>query len=145
MVISFKILVNPVPKARPRFTRKGFCYTPKDTKIAEENLLAQAVKYAPEKPFDCAVEVHLKFFKPKPKSKPKKVKYWITKPDLDNFCKTILDSFNKVFWLDDSQVVKIVASKEYGEPARTEVQIFEYEDIDEKNKSRILPDTKADT
>ena len=39
-VISAAVLVNAVPmgKARPRFTRKGRCYTPKTTQQAEQQV-----------------------------------------------------------------------------------------------------------
>ena len=130
--MKFTVLTQPVPKGRPRFTRRGFAYTPKETKIAEANFLAQAVRYAPEKPLQEALKVSLKFFKPKPKSKPKKVIHWTTKPDLDNFIK-ILDSLNGVFWLDDSQIVEIYATKEYGEPARTEIEIVSKSQENEKD------------
>ena len=36
-------------------------------------------------------------------------------PDLDNMIKFVLDALNKVWWVDDSQVIAIHASKRYGE------------------------------
>ncbi len=36
------------------------------------------------------------------------------RPDLDNTCKLIADSFNRVVWVDDSQLVSISISKHYG-------------------------------
>jgi Holliday junction resolvase RusA-like endonuclease len=36
-----------------------------------------------------------------------------SKPDLDNVVKGIKDACNKIVWGDDSQVVRIVASKHY--------------------------------
>lgn len=123
-MIKFKILGLPVAKGRPRFTKRGFAYTPKKTREAEDGFLAQAIKHAPEKPLEGALKVVMRVYKPKPKSKPKKVKCWTTRPDLDNFVK-ILDSLNGVFWGDDSQIICILATKEYGSPARTEIEIHE--------------------
>lgn len=130
-MIKFTVYGEPVAKGRPRFTKRGFAYTPKKTREAQDNFLAQAVKHKPKKPLKGALRVIMKCYKPKPKSKPKKVKYWITRPDLDNFVK-ILDSLNGVFWIDDSQIIKIEASKEYGEPARTEITIYK---LGRKNES----------
>ena len=119
-MIRLIIKGEPVPKGRPRFTRRGFAYTPKKTRDAERMFLSQAIKHAPEKPLEGALSIQIKFFKPKPKSKPKNVIHWTTRPDLDNFIK-IIDALNGVFWLDDSQIVEMYATKEYGDPARTEI------------------------
>ena len=131
-MIKFTVKGLPVAKGRPRFAMRGkfaTIYTPKKTKDAEENFLAQAVKYAPKKPLEGPLSVIMQIYKPKPKSKPKKIFFWTTKPDLDNFIK-ILDALNGVFWLDDSQIVEIRAKKYYGEPARTEIQIFELTQVE---------------
>jgi Holliday junction resolvase RusA-like endonuclease len=69
----------------------------------------------------------MRVYKPKPKSKPKKVIHWTTRPDLDNFIK-ILDALNGVFWVDDSQIIRIDATKQYGEPARTEIEIWDIQE-----------------
>jgi Holliday junction resolvase RusA-like endonuclease len=45
------------------------------------------------------------------------------KPDLDNLVKHVKDCCKGVVWLDDKQVVNLLASKKYGEPARWEIQI----------------------
>lgn len=127
-MIEFTVLGLPVAKGRPRFSKKGFAYTPKKTKDAEESFLTQAFSYAPDKPLDCALKVVMRTYKPKPKSKSKKVVHWTTRPDLDNFIK-ILDALNGVFWIDDSQIVRIEASKDYGEPARTEIEIWTLEEV----------------
>ena len=126
-MIKFKVYGKPVPKGRPRFTRKGFAYTPQTTRDAEQGFLAQAIKFKPKAPLTCALKVTLVFAMIKPKSKPKKVKYWITKPDLDNFIK-LVDSMNGIFWISDSQIVEIYAKKIYDINEYTEIKI---EELDE--------------
>lgn len=45
------------------------------------------------------------------------------KPDVDNIAKAILDALNGVAYYDDSGVIELKVSKEYGDSARVEVEI----------------------
>ncbi len=45
------------------------------------------------------------------------------KPDVDNITKSILDALNGVAYYDDSGVIELKVSKEYGDSARVEVEI----------------------
>lgn len=45
------------------------------------------------------------------------------KPDVDNITKSILDALNRVAYYDDSGVIELKVSKEYGDSARVEVEI----------------------
>ena len=99
-MIAFTVLGLPVAKGRPRFSKRGFAYTPAKTKQAEEGFLAQAMRHAPEKPLEGALKLIMNVYKPKPKSKAKSVIHMTTKPDLDNYIK-IVDALNGVFWIDD--------------------------------------------
>ena len=127
-MISFKVEGSPVSKGRPRFARKGkfiSTYIDKSTKDAETNFRAQAAVYKPQTPISGAIKLTLIFASIKPKSKPKKVKHWITRPDLDNYIKLVEDAMNKIFWIDDSQIVEIQATKIYSDNCYTEVKIEE--------------------
>jgi hypothetical protein len=55
------------------------------------------------------------FHMPRPKSLPKKVRHHIKKPDLDKLLRNVKDSLTGIVWVDDSQVVIVVASKSYVE------------------------------
>ena len=48
------------------------------------------------------------------------------KPDLDNVLKAVLDAMNDVVYVDDSQVVNMVAHKRYSAQPRIEVYVNEY-------------------
>lgn len=48
-----------------------------------------------------------------------------TRPDCDNYAKSILDAFNQIVWMDDSQIVTLVITKWYGEKPRVEVTVTE--------------------
>jgi Holliday junction resolvase RusA-like endonuclease len=47
------------------------------------------------------------------------------KPDLDNVAKAVLDALNGVIYLDDKQVVRLVAEKKYSFDPRVEVYVHE--------------------
>lgn len=52
----------------------------------------------------------------------------VTKPDIDNYIKGILDSLNGLFWHDDGQIVEIHAGKYYSDMPRIEIEIEEVAD-----------------
>jgi Holliday junction resolvase RusA-like endonuclease len=52
----------------------------------------------------------------------KKTGWHISRPDIDNVVKAILDGLNGVVFADDAVVAQLVASKHYGEE-RVEVQV----------------------
>jgi len=63
------------------------------------------------------ISVEITFLLPKPKSAPKKKRIYATKrPDLDKLCRSVLDSITHVLIADDSQVVELLAHKDYGPP-----------------------------
>ena len=134
MIISFTIQGVPIAKGRPKFFRCGNytgTYTPAKTKRYEESVISQALPHRPSKPIEKPIALFLKFYMPIPKSMPKKNRQAITegrlfpakKPDIDNLCKAILDSLNKIYYKDDSLIVRITAEKIYSETPRTEVKI----------------------
>ena len=124
--MKFTIYGTPTAKGRPKAARRGrfvSMYTPEETKLAEESFIAQAIKHRPDTPLEGPLRVLIRFYKTKPKSYPKKKKDWIQKPDIDNLIKLVLDSMNRIFFKDDSQVVSIFSSKEFSDTPRTEVEI----------------------
>lgn len=128
-MIEFEIKGIPVAKGRPRFTKKGFSYTPAKTRKAEEEIRRQALLFAPETPLEGALRLEMEFYMPYPKSTPKKRLIdgipHLKKPDIDNLVK-ICDAFNNMFWKDDSQICELGSSKHYtiDEP-KTVVRITE--------------------
>jgi crossover junction endodeoxyribonuclease RusA len=79
-----------------------------------------AQRYAPDEPWEGPVGIDLQFGLPKPKSAPKKRRVWPDKrPDLDKLTRAVLDALTYVVFADDSQVVQIRATKDYGAPGVT--------------------------
>ena len=70
---------------------------------------------------DGPLALKLYFHLPRPKSLPKKVRHHIKKPDADNLCKAIKDACRGILYRDDSQIVTLVVTKEYGDPPRVTI------------------------
>ncbi|MBI0582256.1 MAG: RusA family crossover junction endodeoxyribonuclease [Methanomassiliicoccales archaeon] len=64
-------------------------------------------------------EVLMEFVFTRPKSTPKRWKMNTKRPDLDKLVRAVLDGITNVLIPDDSQVVRITASKCYGECDRS--------------------------
>ena len=106
---------DPVPKGRARISTRGKkirTYTPAKTRNFENE-----IKYwlnSQNKPVvasDCALAVTVCFWLKRPKSVRRALP--TVKPDLDNFCKLVLDASNKLLWNDDAQIVDLKLSKRY--------------------------------
>lgn len=113
----------PVPKGRPRVGRAGRVFTPAKTRHWELVAgLAARAEMRGRAPFTgpCHVSVLIELPIPSSWSTKKKTAAIVgdvrptSRPDLDNFVKSILDVLNGIVILDDAQVVELQASKRYG-------------------------------
>jgi len=129
-IIHFLIKTKPIGKARPRFTRFGHPYTPKNTadfetlvRYTARSTIGRRSPY----PKDVGISLTLKFFFEVPKSWSKKKQAQqigrpkLSKCDLDNLIKSVEDGFNRVIYEDDANVWEISASKRWAEENRIEV------------------------
>lgn len=84
--------------------------------------------YSTFTPFwDCALDVRLNFFLPRPKSLPKKILHPVKKPDLDKLVRAVFDGMTGILFRDDSQIVNLRARKDYSDTPRVEVTISVWE------------------
>lgn len=74
------------------------------------------------------VGVVLDFYLERPASIPKKRTCVVVKPDLDKLVRSSLDALTGTAFLDDAQVVRLVARKHYGVPERAEISVIVLED-----------------
>ncbi len=141
--VSFTVPGKPQAKARPRSTRSGIVYTPKNTVLYENLVRTSFVEKYPEfVPETGYVEAEITAYFPIPKSKSKRIrilmeKWFIrpkTKPDVDNITKSILDSLNEIAFRDDSQVTDLTIRKRYSEQPRVDVTLT-FEDMEEEDGS----------
>jgi crossover junction endodeoxyribonuclease RusA len=119
--ITFLVHGLPVPQGSSRvWMAKGrpiITSTAKGLSSWRRLVADVAQRFAPDVPWEGPVGVDLHFGLPKPKSAPKTRRVWPDKrPDLDKLTRAVLDSLTYVIFADDSQVVEIRATKDYGAP-----------------------------
>ena len=135
-MINFTITGKPIPLKRHRVTKHGRMYDPsyKDKK----QIWLQIAKWKPKMPFVGDIMLKVIFTIPYPKKfyrtgkfkhllKDNIPEYVSVRPDIDNYCKLLLDILQGKgrYFVDDSQVVKLQAEKVYGMKGKTEVVIEE--------------------
>lgn len=113
----FKLFIpmKPIPKGRPRFSRRGRAYTPKRTATFERDFLKFVKKHNP--PLCTKPTIVFLQFRFNPPKKPQYRHPANKIGDLDNFVKACCDALNEICWSDDSLICKIVAEKIYTEGA----------------------------
>ena len=80
--------------------------------------------HAPEVPMQGGLSFTGIFWMPKPQSLKKSERLPLKRPDLDNLLHKLTDSFNGVFWIDDSQIVDLHAYKRFTPDGRTGLEII---------------------
>lgn len=102
--ISFEVLAEPIPLARPRVVR-GHAYLPKRSRDYRE-IVQQAAKIAMHNfaPMDGELFCRLSFYR---KYKPTARNFG----DVDNHVKAVLDALNGICYKDDAQVAHVTADK----------------------------------
>ncbi|MBT2215851.1 RusA family crossover junction endodeoxyribonuclease [Virgibacillus dakarensis] len=139
-MIEFVIPGEPKAQGRPRASaigkgknRRITMYDPKESKEYKQYVSLIAKQHAPKKPYEGALRVDIKIYRQIPKSTTKKdralifegIKRPVTKPDTDNYVKSVLDACNGIIYKDDSQVAELYASKYYSDNPRVEICVRE--------------------
>ena len=119
--VIFSVYGDPVPKKRPRFTKTGRTYTPKETMTYEAEVakIAKAAMGTTE-PLETPVAAYIYINYAVPPSYSNKRREACLKgserprrADIDNTAKSILDACNGIVYLDDVQVVSLHVTKRY--------------------------------
>lgn len=130
-VVNFEIPGKPGAKQRPRHTRNGPTYTPKET-INYENLVKVCFlnKYPDFAPINKPVtmDIYAAFPIPESWSKSKKEmalrkEIFPGKPDWDNIGKIVSDALNGIAYTDDSLITICLVSKYYSSTPHVSVKI----------------------
>jgi crossover junction endodeoxyribonuclease RusA len=83
-----------------------------------------ATREAPDVPLDVPVHLSCRFVFECPK-KPKFTRAPAVKPDVDKLARCVLDALTGVIYTDDSRVVALHATKEFGEDEGVDVTVYE--------------------
>jgi len=141
--LEFTVPGVPRPKDRPRariagYGKKQFVafYNTKEVENAENHVLifaTEAMQKQGVSMFESAIALDLLFYVQIPKSfsrvKRERANNGdivpVTKPDLDNYVKLVMDAMNKVVYKDDNLVVALRARKGYSDNPGTVIIIEE--------------------
>ena len=126
MIWQASFSLAPVAKGRARIGKFG-AYTPAKTRKAEGELRYFISQNSPVF-FDGPIDLSIRFIITRPASiSAKKRPHPTTRPDLDNYIKTVLDASNGLLWKDDAQIVRLVAEKVYGTSPSIEITVKSFE------------------
>ena len=126
---TFYVDGRPRGKGRPRMTKTGHVYTPKETAAYESEIRQAFLKQGGESFAGAPVMVEIEASYPMPKSWGKRKHeetrgtYADVKVDIDNLAKVILDAGNGVIWDDDKAIVVLIASKRWADTGGVEITI----------------------
>lgn len=127
------------PRSRvvvPKFKRPFVHVYPDPADVAYEKVIAWRAKAAMrgKQPIPAGQPVAVRIFVlvPIPKSWPKRDRdaavvgtmFPTSKPDQDNYAKSVCDAFNGIVWADDSQICRSLVVKEYGESPGLLVEVY---------------------
>lgn len=127
-MITFTIPGTPFAKQRPRATRQGRVYTPKETVSFERTVGQIAMQHFPE-PITGPVSVTIRAtFEPAQSWSQKKRAAHLSRPhtqrpDIDNIAKAICDGLNRIAFADDGQIAHLDVKKVWGPAPRTVVHV----------------------
>lgn len=132
-MVQFEIKVKPMGSVR--MTQKGKWKDPAAQRYLDyKKMLGYEARKHIKTPLEQPIIVTVDFYYQIPASFTKAKKRLIqegrlrpvVKPDIDNAAKGIMDSLNKIAYLDDNQVVGLHTNKYYAEEARIVIQIEEW-------------------
>lgn len=114
--VVVQVLGEPIPQGSLRAVARGRIVSDNDRLRPWRDTVAWHVRdaMAGRLPFDGPVEVRATFVLPRPQSAPKRRWAPHKKPDLDKLLRALLDACTAGgAWVDDAQVVAVIASKVY--------------------------------
>jgi len=146
-LILFTVYGESVAQDRSRATTingQVRMYDPKKSIEFKDYVKLVASEHHPEQLLEGPLYLEVIIFKPTLKSFSKKKKTAAergeirptTKPDVDNYVKSIKDACNKVIWKGDSQIVDLHFLEFYSENPRVEVSVVPFNNVQNISHSK---------
>lgn len=135
-MLQFEIIGIPVPQKQTQFIRRtGIAYNP--SKKDAEQLIWQIRPHAPSEPLLGAIEMHLTFYLPIPKSASRIKRTQMLnavilpthKPDFDNLAYLVTNALKNLVYKDDAQVTDCTIRKRYSDRPRTTIKIITIDEL----------------
>jgi Holliday junction resolvase RusA-like endonuclease len=132
-MVMWEVKVKPMGSVR--MTQRGKWTDPAARKyLAYKKLLGYEARKHIKIPLQLPIIVSVDFYYQIPASFSKAKKQLIqdgklrpvVKPDIDNVAKGIMDSLNKIAYLDDNQVVGLITNKYYADEPKIVIKIEEW-------------------
>jgi Holliday junction resolvase RusA-like endonuclease len=135
--MKIEITIPGEPKTQQRhrtFKRGTFTGTYDPSEKDKKNFLVLCMGNKPDRPIDSPINMELKFYSGRPKNhygtgknanvlKQNAPYFNISRPDIDNLQKFVMDSLNSIFYRDDSLICLLSSVKLYDDIPRTEITI----------------------
>tara|TARA_R100000995_G_C3457836_1_gene111514 strand:- start:84 stop:458 length:375 start_codon:yes stop_codon:yes gene_type:complete len=111
--MEWQFPISPVAASRPRVSKHGAYFAGPYKKFRQEMIeLVPMLLGESFVPLIGSLEVDLELYV----TRPKKTKLVAPRADIDNYIKAVFDCFNKKLWEDDTQILKVYATKQWTNP-----------------------------
>lgn len=120
-MINFFVDGLPVPQGSMKVIHGRIIHHKGSELASWRSAVALTARQHGVRPITDPVSIYLKFSMPKPRTV--KRDYPSVAPDLDKLIRAVLDGLTAVAYIDDGQVVKIVAEKGYNERIGVEITV----------------------
>jgi Holliday junction resolvase RusA-like endonuclease len=129
LIVVVDTSAKAVSKERPRVGKSGHVYTPKRTKDFEKAIANIAIQNVKD-PVTYPIHIDISIWEAPPRTWPPEKRQLAlaglivpTRGDLDNQIKAITDGLNGIAYLDDVQIARMSAIRQYGVQDRIVVTI----------------------
>ena len=122
MVLTFWVDGTPIPQGSVHCFGNRVVHQKSKQLMAWREAIKQEALKTECQIWDGPVSIKLKFQLLKPVSVKRDTPH--VKPDIDKLCRSVLDGLTGVAFKNDSQVINLKASKEYGLSAGVEITIW---------------------
>lgn len=123
-MINFFVDGLPVPQGSMKVINGRVIHNKGSELAAWRSAIALTARQHGARPTTDPMEIHIKFCMPKPRTV--KRLYPSVAPDLDKLIRAVLDGLTAIAYVDDGQVVSIVAQKGYSDRIGAHISLGTY-------------------